>query len=111
MEIINSLQALDHIIERSREQTVLLFKHSTRCSISIEVEEKEVRRFIETFEPEGIVVGLILVIENREVSLACANKLRVQHESPQVIILRDGKLIWNASHRSISYDNIAGILT
>lgn len=111
MEMVNSLQMLDSMMERSHEQMVILFKHSTRCLISIRVEEKEMRRVVEAFKSAAVVFGRILVVEDREVSLACANKLGIQHESPQVIILRNGKPIWHASHTSITYDNIVAIIT
>lgn len=96
-------QDLDRLLERSKANPVLIFKHSTQCSISSEVYEE----FLRFAEPAGgLICGLVLVIENRELSDTIASRLGVRHESPQAIVVRDGQPAWNASHWSISADSL-----
>ena len=97
-------QDFERLLERSKTDPVLIFKHSTQCSISDLVYE-EFHRFQEA--AGEITCGLVLVIEDREVSNAIASHLGVRHESPQAIVLKDGKPKWNASHWSITADALS----
>lgn len=110
MEAVTTTEALDALIGLSRQQIVILFKHSTQCPISAHADQEMVK-VAENYEPKGIAIGRILVIENRDVSLACSDKLGVKHESPQVIVLRDGEPIWNDSHYAIRYDKLESVLS
>lgn len=96
-------QDLERLLERSKTDSVLIFKHSTQCSISSEV-YAEFLRF--AGPADGLTCGLVLVIENRELSNTIASRLGVRHESPQAIVVRDGQPAWNASHWSISADSL-----
>ena len=79
--------------------TGIILKHSTRCPISAAA-----YREFEIFVNAGTDVPayLVLVVENRPVSRLIAEKLEVEHASPQVILLRDGSVAWHASHWNIS---------
>jgi monothiol bacilliredoxin len=99
---------LEQLLERSKTNPVLIFKHSTHCSISTHV-YREFTQFAETCG--DLHWGLILVIENRELSDAIARRFNVRHESPQVIIVTDGRATWHASHWSITSDSIREALT
>ena len=94
-------QDFERLLERSKTHPVLIFKHSTQCAVSDQVYE-EFSRFMES--AGEITCGLVLVIESRAVSNAIASHLGVRHESPQAIVVRDGKPRWNASHWSITAD-------
>src|SRR5262245_35162591 len=91
----------EQLLERSKTHPVIIFKHSTQCGISDQVYE-EFTRFLES--AGNITCGLVLVIESRPVSNAIESILGVRHESPQAILLKDGKPKWNASHWSITPD-------
>jgi bacillithiol system protein YtxJ len=91
--------ALDELIARSHESPVILFKHSLTCPISA-------RAYREMQQYEG-EVALVVVQRAREVSRAVETVTGVQHESPQLIILRDGKPAWSASHFDITADVVA----
>jgi bacillithiol system protein YtxJ len=69
---------------------------------------EEFRRFLDS--AGNIVCGLVLVIERRTVSNAIESMLGVRHESPQAILLKDGKPKWNASHWSITFDALTRAL-
>ncbi len=76
-----------------------IFKHSTRCPISAAA-EAEFEKFAAAHP--GAPVYRVLVIEDRPLSNAIAEKLAIPHPSPQAILIRDGKPIWSASHWDIT---------
>ncbi|WP_374017743.1 bacillithiol system redox-active protein YtxJ [Paenibacillus thiaminolyticus] len=110
MRSIETEQALQEWIDSTQEQTAVLFKHSTRCPISARA-NGEMAKVAEEFEPRGIEMGQILVVEHRDVSLACTDKLGIQHESPQVIVMKEGQVVWHDSHHAITFDNVSSELT
>ena len=91
---LNGKDSLDSLVEQSKERPVVIFKHSLTCSISASV-------YNEMAEFEG-EVALIEVQKNRELSREIANRLGVVHVSPQVIVLRNGQVVWNASHFNVT---------
>jgi bacillithiol system protein YtxJ len=97
----------EQLLERSKTHPVIIFKHSTQCGISDQVYE-EFRRFLDS--AGNIICGLVLVIEWRAVSNAIESMLGVRHESPQAILVKDGKAKWNASHWSITFDALTRAL-
>ncbi|MDK8180874.1 bacillithiol system redox-active protein YtxJ [Paenibacillus sp. UMB4589-SE434] len=101
---------LHELISKSHEQPVVLFKHSTRCPISTNADE-EMSLVVKDFSQGPIQFGLIYVVENRDVSLLAADELGIKHESPQVLVLQDGKVLWHDSHYGIRYDKLEPILS
>jgi bacillithiol system protein YtxJ len=91
---------LEAAIAESRERPVLLFKHSRYCGVSCEALD-ELHAHIEATAGQ-ISYKLITVQTHRPVSDAAAQRLGVRHETPQALLLRDGKVIWNASHFRIT---------
>lgn len=97
---INSEADLEKALEESHEKRVAIFKHSTRCFISKTVLnnfEKEVGES----DKEASYYFLDL-LANRNISNKIAENLDVEHQSPQLIVLENGKAVKNASHHSIS---------
>lgn len=84
--------ALENLIIVSRDRPVVVFKHSNACPISS-------RAYREMSKLDNI--NLIEVQTAREVSLEVAQVTGIRHESPQVIILRNGIAVWNASHYDV----------
>ena len=95
---------LEELIERSRTDPILIFKHSTQCSISIAVYD-EFLKFTE--DASDVACGVVLVLENRRLSNTIASRFGVRHESPQAIVLRNGQPHWNASHWAITTDALS----
>ena len=95
---------LEELIERSRTDPILIFKHSTQCSISIAA-YVEFLKF--TQDASDVVCGVVLVLENRRLSNTIASRFGVRHESPQAIVLRNGRPHWNASHWAITIDALS----
>ncbi|MFN5583561.1 bacillithiol system redox-active protein YtxJ [Gemmatimonas sp.] len=86
----------------------LIFKHSATCSISIGVKQ-EYDTFVREFP--GVPVRLVVVQQERPLSNAIADVLRVEHESPQAIVVHNGQVVWHASHRRITASRIAEAIT
>jgi bacillithiol system protein YtxJ len=99
-------QDFQSLLERSKTDPILIFKHSTQCSISSQAYD-ELERFRET---SGVTCGVVLVIEDRRISNAIAESLGIRHESPQAIVIKNGRPIWNASHWSITAESLNEVL-
>lgn len=99
LKTIESTQEIDEIIEKSIEKMQIIFKHSTACPISRMSYEK-VKAEYPLGETDADIYYLG-VIEQRPLSNYIAEKLNVQHESPQMIVLRGGKAIFSESHLMI----------
>lgn len=77
------------------EKVVVLFKHSTQCAIS-DTAYEDVSSF-ESKNPD-VPVYLIDVIEDRPLAQYVTERVGVAHESPQLILLQEGRVVWHASH-------------
>ena len=91
---------LEAAIAESRERPVLLFKHSRTCGVSCEALD-ELRAHVE----DGVLRAaykMITVQSHRSLAAEAAARLGVRHETPQAILLRDGRAVWNASHFRIT---------
>jgi bacillithiol system protein YtxJ len=86
-------QSVEDLIKQSETGPVIIFKHSTTCPVSASA-----YREMEQVDGE---VNLIEVQNARSVSKEIATRVGIEHESPQVIVLRRGKAVWNASHFQI----------
>ncbi len=91
------LQTID---QNSVDRDQLIFKHSTRCSISAMALEK----FESVEHKPHIDYYKLLVVEDRPVSLDVAERYGVIHQSPQILQIRNGECIVNRSHWQISMD-------
>lgn len=100
---LNTINQLDEISNLSKQSTVLIFKHSTRCSVS--------RMVLKQFENEfgfqdKIATYFLNLLEYRDISNEIATKFNVVHQSPQLIVIKDGIAIYNASHESIDANDL-----
>jgi bacillithiol system protein YtxJ len=98
---LNDVQSLDAAIAESADRPVLLFKHSRYCGVSCEALD-ELQSHIDAQGEGTVAYRMITVQTHRPVSDAVAQRLGLRHETPQAILLRDGKVIWNASHFRIT---------
>lgn len=101
-ESLEEVDQLNDINELSKEKPVLIFKHSTRCSISFMAKS----RFEGGYEESDLSIWLLDLIKNREVSNQIAQDYAVRHESPQVLLIKDGKCIYSATHNSIDFRSV-----
>jgi len=96
-ELTDVLQ-LAEIQAISAEKPVVIFKHSTRCSIS----RMALKQFEREYDLTDVVDAYFLdLIAHRDVSNEIASRFGVYHESPQLILIKNGKAVYNASHSEI----------
>lgn len=101
---LNEASQLDTIEEESKEKAILIFKHSTRCSISSASLNRLERKWQDgAGAPKPYFLDLIA---NRPISDEIASRYKIPHESPQVLIIRDGRCSYTTSHFGISFDDI-----
>ncbi len=106
---LSDLAMLEAAIAESLERPVLLFKHSRFCGVSCEALD-EVRSYLER-GGSSAACKMITVQSHRDVSDGAARRLGIRHETPQVILLRDGQPVWNASHFRITAAELARVLS
>ncbi len=83
----------------------VIFKHSTRCSIS-SMAKRNFELNWDTIPAETPLYFLDL-INHRDLSALIAETFQVHHESPQVLLVKDGECILDSSHGEISADEVA----
>ena len=103
------VQSLDAALAESRERPVLLFKHSRYCGVSCEALD-ELQSHIDAGVGGDAAYKMITVQTHRSVSDAVVDRLGLRHETPQAILIRDGRVVWNASHFRITATQLAQIL-
>jgi bacillithiol system protein YtxJ len=91
---VTDKNTLEELVARSQTEPVVLFKHSTSCGISASAYKE--------LESLGGKVNLIEIQRSPLISEEVERLTGLRHESPQVIILRRGKRVWDASHRQIT---------
>ena len=96
---------LAEIVETSQQKPVVIFKHSTRCSISSMSLDRLLRNWKEE-DSAQITPYYLDLIAYRSLSDLVAQRFGISHESPQVLLLKDGKVTYHESHYGISYAEI-----
>jgi bacillithiol system protein YtxJ len=95
---LNSSEQLAELFEKSNSKPVILFKHSVTCPISTNV----------YYEVSGVEsdVNLVIVQNARAISNEIEQKTGIRHQSPQAIVLKNGKAVYHASHYDITSDDL-----
>ena len=96
---IDSIEKLDEMLAIALEKPVMLFKHSTRCSISIMALNGLEQNW--ELREDDITPCFIDLLKYREVSNKIEEKTGVLHQSPQAIVLKNGEVVHQASHNGI----------
>ncbi len=99
---LTSIEQLENIAILSSQKPQLIFKHSTRCSISMVVKS----RLEKSAPPEHIDFYYLDLLNYREISNQIASKFSVHHESPQVLLIVNGDCIYDESQMGITMDEI-----
>lgn len=99
---VNSNEQLNELFEKSNEKPIVLFKHSLTCPISAGVHQ----------EISGADADVyIIVMQNaRGVSNEIAERTGIRHESPQAIVLKNGKPVYSASHYDVTASDVEASL-
>lgn len=103
MTSLTTLPDLTRFIEAHQAEQIILFKHSSTCPISTRAYAQ-----VEEFRAKSpdIPIGLVVVQEARPLSDYIAEQYGVRHESPQIIVLRGGEVVWNDSHFALTAEAI-----
>jgi bacillithiol system protein YtxJ len=104
---LTDLHQLDEIVEISQNQPVVIFKHSTRCSIS----STALSRFERAWGATENTAFYLDLIAYRPISLEIAEKFGIQHQSPQVLVINKGTCTYSATHWDISVDELKPYLS
>ena len=103
-QILDSENQLATIKDDSNSQTVAIFKHSTRCSISSMAKTRLEREWDLT--DKEIKIYYLDLITYRSVSNAIEEQFGIEHQSPQLILIKKGEVIYQSSHSSIGVNDI-----
>ena len=96
-------EQLQEIREKSTTRAQLIFKHSTRCAISSVAKN----RLDKSSRPNGMDFYFLDLIKHRNISNKISREFNVYHESPQVLIIKNGESIYDESHSAIDMQEIA----
>ena len=99
---LNSDQQIEEIIRASDNQPQVIFKHSTRCSISTMAKGRLERAGL----PGHVPFYYLDLLSHRPISNKIAEMFSVEHESPQVLVIKNGKCVYTESHSGIHMDEI-----
>ena len=104
---LTDLEELKNIITNSYEKPVAIFKHSTRCSVS----RMALKQFENEFAKEDSVDAYFLdLLEHRDISNEIASRFGVYHQSPQLLLIKEGKSVYDVSHSDIDAGELKGKL-
>ncbi|WP_151086742.1 bacillithiol system redox-active protein YtxJ [Hymenobacter baengnokdamensis] len=94
-------EQLRDLVQESHEHPVLIFKHSTTCSISAAAKAKVERQWPDASLPADTPLYYLDLLRFRPLSGQIADEFGVQHQSPQLLLIQDGECRYHASHMSI----------
>lgn len=107
-EELTSTEEVDEILLASNENIQVIYKHSRTCGIcyisrsSLEKMTEETRHSIDLY--------MVDVIRDRPISKYIAEKVGVRHESPQMLIIKDGEVVWHGSHYKVKLANLVDVV-
>lgn len=106
---LTELSQLEEISSKSETTPCLIFKHSTTCGIS----RMALKNFEREFDLPGAEADLYILdlLSFRELSNAVAAKFGITHQSPQILLIKDGKSVYDASHGDIDAETIKHKIT
>ena len=111
---LHNLEELDRLLSESHTRPLLLFKHSYTCGVSAEALDELVDHLNEDVIAAGMPepqYAMVTVQTDRDVSNAVSKRLEIRHETPQALLVRDGRVIWSASHFRVTADAMKKALT
>ena len=105
--VLSKVEQLDELVEESKNKPVAIFKHSTRCGISRMV----LKQFEKNYDLDDNQLKLYFLdlLQNRDISNEIAARFKVHHESPQMIVLKDGEVIHHDSHQGIDANHLKSL--
>lgn len=101
---LTDLGQLNELVVTSMDKTMLVFKHSTRCSIS----RMALRQFEKEFDiaEDKIDTYFLDLLNYRAISNEITIRFDTEHQSPQLLLIQNGKVIYTVSHSDISAEEL-----
>lgn len=106
---LNHVSQLEQINEQSKTKAQVIFKHSTRCSVSSFAKRILISEFSDSLA-QKMDVHYLDLIAHRDISGEIASKYNIEHESPQILLITNGKCVYNASHSDCSLEKAAELI-
>lgn len=103
-QVLGEISQLEEIKKRSFEKPVVIFKHSVSCGISAMAKHKLESQW--DFDQDSIDFFYLDLLALRPISNKIAEMFGVIHQSPQLIVIRNGEAVYNTSHHMVSVDAI-----
>jgi bacillithiol system protein YtxJ len=105
--LLQTSEHLSELVKESAEKKILIFKHSTRCSISRTTLDRLERNWKEDLNTKSYFLDLL---SYRDLSNNIAQYFGVEHQSPQILIISEGKSIYDRSHFDIEFSQIENVI-
>ncbi|MDC8000314.1 bacillithiol system redox-active protein YtxJ [Aequorivita todarodis] len=102
--VLATMEQLDELVEESKTKPVAIFKHSTRCGISrgvLKLFEKNYK-----LSDDQLKLYYLDLLQNREISNEIAARFKVHHESPQMLVIKNGEVLHHDSHHAIEASHL-----
>lgn len=109
MRELTTMEELEQILNESNSKPVFVFKHSHICPISMRAFD-HYRAFVENCDHNNFDFTLIMIRSHRDISNALAERVNVKHESPQGILIVNGKVVWDDSHMELTEDKFKQVV-
>lgn len=107
---LTTVEQLDQLLQDASQQPLLIYKHSTTCAIS-HMAQSRLERQWEPGQVPGLKAYFVDLHKHRLVSNAVAERLGVRHQSPQVLLIKNGQCIYHESHSGIRFDALSDALS
>ena len=106
---VKEISEIEELKAESKYNPIMLFKHSTRCAIS-SMALNRLERSWNDAEVEGMKPYILDLIRYRDISNEVATSFGVPHESPQVIVLKNGEVVYDTSHMGINFQDLKALV-
>lgn len=103
-KILETMDTLDQLEKDSHNKMVAIFKHSVSCGISAHVKHSLESQW--NLADEALDIYYLDLINFRPISNEIASRFSVMHQSPQILLIKDGKVIYHSSHMAVTAGNI-----
>lgn len=107
-KLLSSEEDLNTVLDDGSDKLKIIFKHSPACSVSFFAQREMNKLGDEITEIADLYI--VNVIGDRPVSNEIARRTGVRHESPQLLFLHEGEVIWNGSHHHVTAKNVKKII-
>lgn len=100
---LQHLQQLTQIEEASVLKPQIIFKHSTRCSVSVMIKNRLEKENFDEIDADFYYLDLL---NHRAISNNIAERFNVYHESPQILVIKNAACVYDESHLAITFDDL-----